>query len=302
MPSGFVDRSLAARLHREAKAERWHVDLGVFAEALERSAARAFPTASPDRHELVRYLESLRLEDLALACACEAGDEAAWDHFIREHRPTLYRAADSLDPSGGARDMADSLYAELYGLDAGSRTRKSLFRYFHGRSSLTTWLRAVLSQRYVDRIRAGRRTLPLPDEETSSAITAASELPDPDRPRYVDLIQQALERATVRLAPRDRLRMAWYYVQGLTLAQVGKLMHEHEATVSRQLARTRQALREDIEQQLRTEAHLSQSQIADCFKSVAGDPGAIDVQEVLHASSERKKSHLDRSLGGEGTP
>ncbi len=302
MPSGFVDRALAARLHREAKAERWHVDLGAFAEALERSAARAFPAASPDRHELAGYLESLRLEDLALACACEAGNEAAWDQFVQEHRPTLYRAADSLDPSGGARDLADSLYAELYGLDTGGNARKSLFRYFHGRSSLTTWLRAVLSQRHVDRIRAGRRTTPLPEEETSPAIAVAPDPPDPDRPRYLDLIQQALERATVRLAPRDRLRMAWYYVQGLTLAQVGRLMHEHEATVSRQLARTRRALREDIEQQLRTEAHLSQSQIADCFRSVAGDPGSIDLREVLHAGPERKKSPLDRSLGGEGTP
>jgi RNA polymerase sigma-70 factor, ECF subfamily len=302
MPSGLVDRALAARLHREAKAERWHVDLGAFAEALERSATRAFPAASPDRHELARYLESLRLEDLALACACEAGDEAAWDHFVREHRPTLYRAADSLDPSGGARDVADSLYAELYGLDAGSRTRKSLFRYFHGRSSLTTWLRAVLSQRYVDRIRAGRRTTPLPEEDTSSAIAAASNPPDPHRQQYLELIQQALERATVRLTPRDRLRLAWYYVQGLTLAQVGRLTHEHEATVSRQLARTRRALREDIEQQLRIETHLSQDQIEDCFMSVANDPGSIDLREVLRGSPDRKNSPLDRSLGGEGTP
>jgi len=302
MPSGLVDRTLAARLHRDAKAERWHVDLGAFGDALERSAARAFPTASPDRHELARYLESLRLEDLALACACEAGDEAAWDHFVREHRPTLYRAADSIDPSGGARDLADSLYAELYGLDTGNRVRKSLFRYFHGRSSLSTWLRAVLSQRHVDRIRAGRRTTPLPENETLPAIAAASDPPDPDRTRYQELIQQALERATVRLAPRDRLRLAWYYVQGLTLAQVARLTHEHEATVSRHLARTRRALREDIEQQLRIEAHLSEGQIADCFRSVADDPGSIDLREVLHAAPERKKSPLDRSLGGEGTP
>src|SRR5262245_2281863 len=298
MPSGLVDRALAARLHREAKAERWHVDLDAFAEALERSAARAFPAASPDRHELAAYLESLRLDDLALACACAAGNEAAWDQFVHDHRPTLYRAADSLDPSGGARDLADSLYAELYGLDPGN-ARKSLFRYFHGRSSLTTWLRAVLSQRHVDRIRAGRRTIPLPEEETLPAIAEVSDPPDPDRSRYLDLIQQALERATVRLAPRDRLRMAWYYVQGLTLAQVGRLMHEHEASVSRHLARTRRAIREDIEQQLRTEADLSPSQIDDCFRSVAGDPGSIDLRDVLHVGPERKKSSLDRSLGGE---
>src|SRR5262249_1503923 len=154
--------------------------------------------------------ESLHLEDLALACGCEAGDEAAWLQFVQEHRPTLYRAADSLDPSGGARELADSLYAELFGLATDGGARKSLFRYFHGRSSLTTWLRAVLSQRHVDRIRVLRRTMPLPGEATSSAIAAVSDATDPDRPRHLQLIQQAFERATVRLASRDRMRLAWY--------------------------------------------------------------------------------------------
>src|SRR5262249_36585263 len=151
------------------------------------------------------------------------------------------------------------------GTDSGAR--KSLFRYFHGRSSLTTWLRAVLSQHHIDRIRARRRTTSLPDEETSPAMARVSDPTDPDRPRNLQLVQQALERATVRLARRDRLRLAWYYVQELTLAQVGRLMHEHEATVSRQLARTRRALRKDIEQQLHNEAHLSEDQIADCFRT-----------------------------------
>ena len=33
-----------------------------------------------------------------------------------EYRPVLYRAADALDRGGGAREIADSLYAELYGI------------------------------------------------------------------------------------------------------------------------------------------------------------------------------------------
>ena len=43
-----------------------------------------------------------------------------------------------------AEELADSLFAELYGLSA--EKRGSLLRYFHGRSSLKTWLRAVLAQ------------------------------------------------------------------------------------------------------------------------------------------------------------
>jgi len=68
-----------------------------FAEALESSAERA--RAGPEAGALERYLGALHLEDLALACACAAGDESAWEHFILEQRPFLYRAANALDPA-----------------------------------------------------------------------------------------------------------------------------------------------------------------------------------------------------------
>jgi RNA polymerase sigma factor (sigma-70 family) len=215
--------------------------------------------------------------DLELAARCAAGDTRAWERFVLEYRPVLYRAADALDPSGGAREIADSLYAELYGVgDAGER--RSLFEYFHGRSSLATWLRAVLAQRYVDRVRVQRRLAPLADEE---AAASRVEPTDPDRARYLQLMRQALAAAIARLGDRDRLRLGCYYVQDLTLAQTGRLLKEHEATVSRQLARTRQAIRDDVERQLR-DAGLVDDQIAACLSSVAADPGPLDLKKVIY--------------------
>src|SRR5215470_3714965 len=96
--------------------------------------------------------------DLELARLCADGDERAWERFVREYRPLLYRAADALDHTQGARDIADLLYADLYGIKTRDGERQSLFRYYQGRSSLATWLRAVLAQRYVDRARALRST------------------------------------------------------------------------------------------------------------------------------------------------
>ena len=96
-----IEERLVERLYRQAKGERWRAPRARFAQALESSAERAFAGRSPDSRELERYLASLHLEDLALACACAAGDEEAWEHFVLEQRPLLYRAADALDPSGG---------------------------------------------------------------------------------------------------------------------------------------------------------------------------------------------------------
>ena len=216
--------------------------------------------------------------DLELARLGAEGDEHAWERFVREYRPLLYRAADALDRTQGAREIADSLYADLYGVDKSAGERQSLFRYYQGRSSLATWLRAVLAQRYVDRVRTQRRTEPLPDQE----ISRPSADPDPDRARYVALVRQALDHAVARLTARDRLRLGCYYVQGLTLAETGRVMNESEATSSRRLARARQAIRQDVERQLRDEARLSDAQIAACFASVADDPGPLDLKQVIY--------------------
>ena len=281
-----IPENLARRLHREAHAERWSVPLGRFTEALQASADRAAPA------DVARYLSGLHLEDLALACACASGDEPAWEHFVREHRPVLYRAADAIDPAGRARELADSLYADLYGIRERDGERQSLFRYFHGRSSLATWLRAVLAQRFVDALRADRRVEPLAEEESADALpTSPITPPDPDRVRYVALIQRVLKVAISLLTDKDRLRLACYYTQELTLAQTGTILREHEATVSRQLAKTRQTLRREIERRLREEHRLDEAQIARCFACVAEDSGPIDLGGML-----RKNSAPDRSI------
>jgi RNA polymerase sigma-70 factor, ECF subfamily len=230
-------------------------------------------------------------EDLELARLCAAGDEQAWERFILEFRPLLYRAADALDRSGGAREVADSLYADLYGLQERDGERRSLFRYFQGRSSLGTWLRAVLAQRYVDHLRSQRRVEPLPDEVGAPDVST----PDPDRPRYLALVRLALAHAVARLAARDRLRLTCYYVQDLTLAETGRILREHEATVSRQLARTRRNLRHDVERELRAEPGLTEGQVARAFEFASEDAGPLDLEQMI-SSTDRKESTPDRSI------
>jgi len=281
-----IPQALVERLYRDAKADRWSVPVERFAAALQASADKASPA------DLVAYLKGLHLEDLAVCCACMAGDERAWDHFIREHRPVLYRAADALRPGGGARDLADSLYADLYGLQERDGERRSLFRYFHGRSSLATWLRAVLAQRVVDVVRVERRLDPLPEEEGElPAASPAASSADPDRPRYGALIQLALKATLAALGARDRLRVACYYAQELTLAETGRVLKEHEATVSRQLAKTRRTIRAGMERYLREEGALNADQIARCFEYVLEDVGPLDLGGIF-----RKDSASDRSI------
>lgn len=288
----MIEPRLLERLHRKAKCERWSVPLDVFRDALERAVSHAHPGGAPASRQLERYFDSLHLEDVALACACTVGNERAWEHFISEHRPVLYRAADALDASGCAREAADSLYAELYGVRPTGKEGQSLFRYFHGRSSLATWLRAVLAQRWVDRIRLDRRSVAL-DEEQLASIPERPK--DPDARRFAALVRDALHAAVARLQPRDRLRLRSYYEQDLTLAQIGRITGEHEATVSRHLARTRKTLRADVEAGLRQNGRLTADEIARCLASAMDDAGTLDMAELFRVDTARKNDPVERS-------
>lgn len=232
--------------------------------------------------ETAQYIESLHVEDLALAAACRAGDEPAWEHFVNRYRPLLHDAASRLvRDEVRARELADSIFAELYGLDERNGHRRSLFDYFHGRSSIATWLRAVLAQRHVDAIRAGARLESL-DSNIHGEASAPAEADsyDPNRAAHLALLQRLLTASLAALTARDRLRLAYYYLHKLTLAQLGRLMGEHESSASRRLEGTRARIKRELERGLRREGGLSKDQVRQCFE-YALEEAPIDLARVL---------------------
>jgi RNA polymerase sigma-70 factor (ECF subfamily) len=280
-PARLIDDRLLDRAFKRSNAARWNLGRASFARALERSVATRFATESWTPALVSGYVDSLNLEELALACACAEGQVSAWAYFIECHRPGLRAAARAIvgDEAGG--ELADSLYAELYGLEERDGQRRSLFDYFHGRSRLSTWLRSILAQRHVDRIRAARKTRPLEDnDETLPDRRAVDVEQEPDRARFARLAQRALGAAIGRLDPPARLRLSFYYLQRLTLAQIGRLTGEHEATVSRRLDRIRRDLRADVERHLRQEDGLGDAQVRACMECALEDVG-LDLEEWL---------------------
>ncbi|MGO9601978.1 MAG: RNA polymerase sigma factor [Candidatus Binataceae bacterium] len=264
---------LIARAYERSGAARWSLPREAFAEALCASV-----TSSAGNPAAV--IDSLRLPDLALAAACRAGIAPAWEHFVVEYRPVLYAAARAIARDDVlARDLADSLYADLYGLEVRQGRRRSLLDYFHGRSSLATWLRAVLAQRHIDFLREARRTEPI-DDRTDLPDPASSDPPDLDRQRYVGAVAIAVEKALGALDTRDRMRLGYYYRHGLKLKEIGRLMGESESGVSRHLDRTRRALRAEIERVLAEEHRLSRDQIRLCY-DYAAEALPLDLARIL---------------------
>lgn len=286
VPTRSVERLYAQALTAQSFL-RDQLAQAVFARALDRSVAHRFRDATPVKTDVVRYLDSLHVEDLALAAACGAGADAAWEHLITTLRPTLYAAARTLtkDEAAARRELADTLWAELYGVGSTKASvetgteRRPLLTYFHGRSKLSTWLRSVLAQRHVDRIRVTQRVDSLDGDDPAASVAPAATA-DPDRERYRTLLDGALGAALDGLEAGDRLRLALYYLEGLTLAQIGRITRDHEATISRRLSRTRTQLKRQIELELRDARGLDEAQVRLCYQYALED-WAFDLGAAL---------------------
>jgi RNA polymerase sigma factor (sigma-70 family) len=262
--------ALVARLWHCCTAARWGIALVAFGSMRHESVAHRFADSRPSEPAVDAYLASLHLDDLCLTRACADGSGQAWDEFVATHRPRLYAAARAIAGDDG-RELADSLYGELYGISGTADGRKSPFRYFHGRSSLTTWLRSILVQRHIDARRAGART-EMVDPSDLEGLPAPHRDPSPDRDRFVRATQAALDEAIGALDEADRLRLRLYYGQQLTLAAIGRATGEHEATVSRKLDRARRVLRKHVEQLLAREHGIDGDALRECFAAAADAP------------------------------
>ncbi len=198
-----------ARLYDRSQAARWNVARDAICEAAARAARSS--KVSGDA-AIAALLDSLHAEDLALALACKAGNSAAWEDFITRLRPSLYASSRAIarDDARG-RELADSIWADLYGLEVRDGRRRSMLDYFHGRSSILTWMRVVLAQRHVDQIRSNARLEQFADgaNPPAEAATRDDDRSEPGRARYVEMLGTALAIALNLLAPRERMRLGY---------------------------------------------------------------------------------------------
>jgi RNA polymerase sigma-70 factor (ECF subfamily) len=198
------------------------------------------------RPEQASFFRGLCLGDLALARACAAGNERAWDYFIARHRQPLIRAAIAITGSETlGRDLADQLYAELYGLNTREGERRCPLLSYRGRGSLMGWLRTTLAQRHVDHYRRTRREEPLDETDAPAEIA-----PQPHAGELSQL-EQAVEDALRGRDAEERYLLAAYYLDRQTLLQIARVLGVHEATVSRKLRRAIEDTRKQVLRNLR---------------------------------------------------
>ena len=235
--------------------------------------------------EIAKFIDEMQADDLCLIIACERGDENAWNDLVERFKPTVRSAARSASSNeDAAEDLAQSIWAELYGL----RVRKdgmpaSKLAYYSGRGSLAGWLRAVVAQLAVDSFRKQSRLVQTEedtefdrlarDAQDGHGQTVVAGIATPEESisnsfAQADM-QQAVEKAIQELGAEDRLLVKLYYFDNLRLREAGAVLGVHEATASRRLTRIQTDLRKRVTKILIDERGWTQTETERSFAEVA---------------------------------
>ncbi len=231
-------------LFEKSGGERYGLTLQAFGVVLEQVAVKYVPQAS--QQQKLEFWRDLKLEELALARACAAGHDAAWQAFLTRFREKLYDIARGITKEdSSARDLADSLYADLYGTSEKEGRRVSRLNFYMGRGSLEGWLRTVLAQEFVNRYRKTKRLVSLEEQAEEGVQFSAAPSSGPTSP-LDSRLGAALDEALGLLSGEDRLVLASYYLDDRTLTEIGRVVGVHESTISRRLEKLLKGLRKQV--------------------------------------------------------
>jgi len=236
----------------QSRCSEWGIPHSDFERILLVVGAKYLPEGA-ESSEAATFFKSLKLEELALARGCAAGHERAWEVFLTRYREKLFEMALSIAREAAtARELADSLYADLYGVSSRGE-RVSKLASYTGRGSLEGWLRTVLAQEFVNRYRKQRRTTSL-DEEIEQGRQFAAQQQDPagkgasleTDPPIDPRLDQSITSVLDSLTSEDRYVLASYFLDGRTLAEVARTLGLHESTISRRVDKLARGLRKQI--------------------------------------------------------
>ncbi len=235
--------STVAELYQKSRGADFGISAEMFSGILGEVATKSLPGAPVS--EVRELYISLRVEELALARACASGHERAWEAFLTRYREKLYEVAGYIaKETSAARELADSLYADLYGTALRDGQRVSKLSSYTGRGSLEGWLRTVMAQEYVNRYRRTKKLVSL-EEETEEGAQFAS--PEPEVAPAVDArVTTAIDQVLVSLPAEDRYVLAAYFLDDRTLADVARTLKVHESTISRKLDKLCKSLRKNV--------------------------------------------------------
>jgi RNA polymerase sigma-70 factor (ECF subfamily) len=229
-------------------------DLAGLAARLDRiyqQAHTAWPGIELTAEEFARYLgekvadessqlQTLRIADLYLACACLRGDQRAQKIVDESFLSQIPRFIARIDPGLGdeiVQDMREKLFWPQ------SDAAAPLTRYA-GRGDLLSWIRVLAIRAALRR----RRSAGAP-AEADEMVAIDPELEYLKERSRAD-VESSLKAALAALDDRQRLLLLLRYSDGVSVDRIATMYGAHRTTISRRIASARRTLLEETRRSL----------------------------------------------------
>lgn len=229
--------------------------LGFLAQRLEREAP------------VLETLSRLKIPSLYLAYACLNQVEGAAEAFDAAVSPMLSRALSGVtaEPSQ-IEDVKQAVYQKLF--VPGAERKPAIYKY-DGVGTLQSWTRVTAMRLALNLHRSHRRERPLSPQVLLNRPDASAG-PEQDylKRYYSDAFKQAFEQALSGLKPDQRNLLRYYYVDELTVEQVGRIYRVHKATISRRLADVRELLLHETRNRLVRELDVNHDELESIMRLI----------------------------------
>jgi RNA polymerase sigma-70 factor (ECF subfamily) len=230
----------------------------------------------PDNLPLADALASVHASDLYLACGCTRADAAALSAFDQQFLARLDRVLQRLTRDAAVVDEVRQAVRTKLLVAAAGQPR---IADYSGRGSLHGWVRSVAARVALDLLGSQRRAT---DEPDGVDLLLASDDPELEymRARYRDAFRAAFAVAFAGLPLQQRNALRLHYLDGMNLAQIGRLNRVHESTVSRWLQSARDELFAGIRAALTERLKLDDGELESLMR-VAGSRLEISLHALL---------------------
>jgi RNA polymerase sigma-70 factor (ECF subfamily) len=204
-------------------------------QILRRAGSSASVSAPPTEREVDLHHE----EDEALVRRTQNGENAAFDVLVERYKERLYATVYHMTSNHeDANDLVQDTFIKAY---------KSL-RGFRGQSSFYTWVYRIAVNRTINFIKRRKNRSQYSLDDLDSSIQTDPDLVElmshvtPRREVALTELQEKLNEALQQLSEPHRAVVVMHDIQGMTHADIARVMKCSEGTVRSRLFYARQQL------------------------------------------------------------
>ncbi|HKE15473.1 MAG TPA: hypothetical protein VKB80_11435 [Kofleriaceae bacterium] len=212
--------------------------------------------------------------DLYLACACSESDPLALAEFERRFIGRVGEMVARIDSSYDFIAEVQQVLRERLLVGPAAKVRT-----YSGAGPLGAWVRTAALRTALNLRRSASQK-----ERQARALEPFDQLLDPEvaflRQHYAPEIDRALARALALLDAGDRLRLQFYYKDGLTLASIAALERVGTTTVFRRLTAAANKVLAAVRSDLAARLHMSSQSMDSMIRLVMQDL-ELDVSQAL---------------------